>query len=204
MVTIMATDGSSLRDPLTSTGDTFICAGGYVIEVYDQDKLVFHKADVEYLGRSTSNKAEFTGLIRGLEEIKSKGIDERSPILIISDSEYVINCVTKWYQLWRSKEIKTGAHPKTKEGTPIKNYDIIKRAHSLFYSLINGATFLKIHSHIPKDSYRDEFKAFQKRNGYACSYELFTKFRLLNEQCDALVHNRAQDGKDGKVEFNLL
>lgn len=198
MVSIMATDGSSLRDDQTSTGDTFICAGGFVIEVYDQENLVYKNSDVEYLGRSTSNKAEFTGLIKGLEEIHSRGIDDYGSVLIISDSEYVINCVTKWYPTWREKEIRTGKRPMTKEGTPIKNYDLIRKAHDLFYSLRNGGTFLKIHSHMNKDSYMKEYKKFQKRNDYACSYTLFTKFRVLNEQCDALVHGRAQIGKDNE------
>ena len=198
MVTIMATDGSSLRDDQTSTGDTFICAGGFVLEVYDQDRIVYKNSDVEYLGRSTSNKAEFTGLIRGLEEIHSHGIDEKSPVLIVSDSEYVINCVTEWYSGWREKEIRTGKRPTTKEGTPIKNYDLIRKAYTLFYSLRNGGTFLKIHSHMNKNDYGKEYKKFKKRNNYACSYELFTKFRILNEQCDALVHGRAQIGKDNE------
>lgn len=191
MIVLLATDGSSLRDSKTSTGETFICAAGYVLEIYEHSNLIYSNSVSKSLGRSTSNKAEFTALIMGLEEIITKGYDQLSRVIIISDSEYVINCVTKWYYTWRKDKSGT---PKTSTGTPVKNFDLIQKAYLLFNSLLRGGTFVKIKSHMKVSEYEKEYKKFKIKNGNF-SYLIFDKFRTLNERVDDLVNTCAHKGE---------
>ncbi|KAK0702426.1 ribonuclease H-like domain-containing protein [Apiosordaria backusii] len=68
----------------------------------------------------TSQRAELTAIVRALQ-----ALDVDSPIEIRTDSQYAIDCVTKWCDVW----IKNGW--KTTEHMPVKNADLIKAIRAL-------------------------------------------------------------------------
>ena len=183
MVTIVATDGSAIRYKKSKTG--FQCAAGFVAETYSKKKLVKTRSEIRFLGDATNNIAEFTAFIMGLEAVVEE--KDSSHVIFIADSQYMIDCVTKWFYSWK-RQVDTGAvrFPKTANGTSVKNFGLITKAHNLFYSFPN-AKLLKIRSHINPNKFDVAYNEFLKRNQFECSYELWTKFRELNEKCDAMV-----------------
>ncbi|KAK4653994.1 hypothetical protein QC762_400220 [Podospora pseudocomata] len=68
----------------------------------------------------TNQRAELTAILRALQLV-----DLDSPIDIRTDSQYSIDCVTKWYVSWVKKGWKTAG------GTPVKNADLVKAIRDL-------------------------------------------------------------------------
>jgi len=65
--------------------------------------------------RQTNQRAELTAALRALETVP-KDRDMK----IVSDSEYMINCVTKWHVNWKKNGWKTSA------GKTVENRDLIE------------------------------------------------------------------------------
>lgn len=63
----------------------------------------------------TNQRAELMAMLRALDMVPSK-----QPVLIYSDSQYSINCVTQWAAGWKNKGWVTAA------GEKVKNQDIIR------------------------------------------------------------------------------
>ncbi|KAF3202390.1 hypothetical protein TWF191_002954 [Orbilia oligospora] len=70
--------------------------------------------------RATNNRAELSAILRAIE-IAPK----HREILIFTDSKYAIQCVTEWFQKWRSNGWQTAA------GKPVENQDIIEEILNL-------------------------------------------------------------------------
>ncbi|XP_036364736.1 ribonuclease H1 isoform X2 [Octopus sinensis] len=51
-------------------------------------------------GRQTNNRAEIYAAIRAVEQAKAKKI---SNLIIKTDSQFLINCITKWLEGWKKK-----------------------------------------------------------------------------------------------------
>ena len=112
------TDGSSKGNP---------GPGGYGIVMRYGDKV---KEYSEGFRRTTNNRMELLAVIKGLEKLKRYDI----PVIVYSDSKYVIDSITKgWVFNW----VKTGFRGK-------KNEDLWRRyldLHSKFdieYSWVKG------------------------------------------------------------------
>lgn len=112
------TDGSSKGNP---------GPGGYGIVMRYGDK---EKEYSEGFRRTTNNRMELLAVIKGLEKLKRYDI----PVIVYSDSKYVIDSITKgWVFNW----VKTGFRGK-------KNEDLWRRyldLHSKFdieYSWVKG------------------------------------------------------------------
>ncbi|KAF9056015.1 ribonuclease H-like domain-containing protein [Panaeolus papilionaceus] len=67
-------------------------------------------------GDQTNNRAELIAILRMLEETPISS----TPLLVKSDSQYSINCLTNWIFKWQSNGFRLG------DGSPIKNAGIIK------------------------------------------------------------------------------
>jgi len=67
----------------------------YGAVLYDEDGVVIHEASA-YLGTSTNNVAEWSGLIAGLEAALERGIDE---IEVRLDSELVVRQLSGAYRV---------------------------------------------------------------------------------------------------------
>ena len=112
------TDGACSGNPV---------AGGYGIVMRYGDK---EKEYSEGFRRTTNNRMELLAVIKGLEKLKRYDI----PVIVYSDSKYVIDSITKgWVFNW----VKTGFRGK-------KNEDLWRRyldLHSKFsieYSWVKG------------------------------------------------------------------
>jgi len=89
----MYTDGSSRGNP---------GPGGYGTILMWGDKV---KELSQGFRRTTNNRMELWAVIAGLEQLKRKDI----PVVIYSDSQYVVNAVEKgWLKTWIATDFKGG------------------------------------------------------------------------------------------------
>lgn len=63
-------------------------------------------------GKATNNRAEIQAPTEALKLLKKLGY---SKVKILTDSQFTINCMTKWISTWKKKNWKLAA------GGPVKN-----------------------------------------------------------------------------------
>ncbi len=86
---IIFTDGSSLGNPgVGGWGAVISLPEGMIIELGCGDK------------KTTNNRMELTGAIKALEYIA----DIKEEVILYTDSNYVINGITKWVDSWRAND----------------------------------------------------------------------------------------------------
>ena len=120
-------DGACLNNPGKS---------GSGLSIYsDNNKPILLYGDYKELG--TNNTAELNALYKALV-IASES--EATNITIFSDSQYSIDCVTKWAYGWKNKSW-------TKKGGEIKNLEIIKISHELYDTIKNKITVKHVKGH---------------------------------------------------------
>lgn len=74
------------------------------------------------LGCATNQTAELTAIYEGLVRGKTlMGSPSELRVCIFTDSEYAINCLTKWVAGWKKRDWKTA------EGKPVVHRDLIER-----------------------------------------------------------------------------
>lgn len=71
--------------------------------------------------RTTNNRMELLAAIKGLEEVRMRP----EPVLLYTDSTYVVNGATKWVAGWRRKGWRTS------EGGPVLNQELWERLDAL-------------------------------------------------------------------------
>jgi ribonuclease HI len=92
---------------------------------------------------TTNNRMELWAIIAGLEEIKNKNI----PVVVYSDSQYVVNSVTKgWLETWMKTNFKGGK----------KNPDLWKKYHALAKHFSVRMVWVKGHADNPYNNRCDE------------------------------------------------
>lgn len=74
------------------------------------------------IGEITNNRSELYAIISALESIKELNDTE---IYIYTDSEYSINCITKWVPGWLRNNWKT------RNNKPVKNKDLLLKLYNL-------------------------------------------------------------------------
>lgn len=107
---------------------------------------------------ATNNQMELTAVIRALEQITS----EASPVLIYTDSVYVIRGITQWIWGWQRKGWKTA------EGAIVANQDLWKRLVAVVTRCkARGTTldwrYVRGHSGIPGNERCDEIAVSYSR-----------------------------------------
>lgn len=90
--------------------------GGWGVVVYFDDGSVHELGDVSK--KTTNNRMEMQAAIAALEFVESSG--QNKPITLYTDSEYLINCVTKWVKGWKRKGWKKS------DGKPVLNQDLLE------------------------------------------------------------------------------
>ena len=100
------TDGSSRGNPGNGGYGAILLWGSHVKELSQGYK------------HTTNNRMELMGVIAGLEAIKKMEV----PVIVYSDSQYIVNAVEKgWLKNWIKTDFKGGK----------KNADLWKRYHAL-------------------------------------------------------------------------
>ncbi|WP_017314341.1 ribonuclease HI [Mastigocladopsis repens] len=95
--------------------------GGWGVVVYFSDGSIHEIGGAS--SRTTNNKMEMQAAIAALEFLKDSGQTE--PIPLYTDSEYLINCVTKWVRGWKKRGWKKA------DGSPVLNQDLLETLDDL-------------------------------------------------------------------------
>lgn len=114
--------------------------GGYgAVLMYGPHKKELSKG----FKHTTNNRMELWAIIAGLQEIKNRDI----PVIIYSDSQYVVNAVTKgWLETWIRTNFKGGK----------KNADLWKKYHELANHFSIKMVWVKGHADNPYNNRCDE------------------------------------------------
>ena len=107
------------------------------IGIYVKDKINFSE---KLFGKQTNQRAELYAILKAFQLIN---INSYKNIIIVSDSMYSINCITKWSKNW----IKNGWKDSNKKS--IKNKDLIEPIYSIYNQKTN-IIFKHIYSHTDK------------------------------------------------------
>lgn len=92
---------------------------------------------------STNQRAELFAIYVALILIK-KLIKDFDKVIIYTDSEYSIKCLTVWITTWEKNSWKTASNKS------VKNQDIIKPLHSILQKFKNKIEFIHVMSHTGK------------------------------------------------------
>ena len=98
--------------------------------------------------RPTNQLAELTAILNALE-IFSENIKDIK-LIIYTDSEYSIKCITRYCKLWSNNNWKK------KDGNPIKNLDTIRTIYNFYLNYMNNICFVHVKAHTKRtdrDSY---------------------------------------------------
>ena len=117
------TDGSSLNNGQKNKYQ----AGGIGIYFEDTKEMISEKLT----GKITNNIAELKACIKAIKEAIKRTDYNNNTIIIYSDSEYVINSITKWAVTWKKNDWKK--YDKKRKGkAEIKNKDLIVELYTLY------------------------------------------------------------------------
>jgi len=90
--------------------------GGWGTVIYFDDGSVHELGDASK--KTTNNRMEMQAAIAGLKFLQSSA--QNKPVTLYTDSEYLINCVTKWVKGWKRKGWKKS------DGKPVLNQDLLE------------------------------------------------------------------------------
>ncbi|MCG6137204.1 MAG: ribonuclease HI [Nostoc sp. LLA-1] len=100
--------------------------GGWGVVVYFHDGSIHEMGDAA--SYTTNNKMEMQAAIAALKFLETSG--QSQPITLYTDSEYLINCITKWIQGWKKKGWKKA------DGKPVQNQDLLETLDELNSRLV--------------------------------------------------------------------
>ena len=89
--------------------------GGWGVVVYFNDGSIHEMGDSS--PQTTNNRMEMQAAISALQFLKTT--EQRDSITLYTDSEYLINCITKWVGGWKKKGWKKS------NGKPVLNQDLL-------------------------------------------------------------------------------
>lgn len=105
MTITAAVDGSALGNPGPAGWSWVIADDAWAAGGWDQ---------------ATNNVGELTALARLLEDTAEAGLSDQD-LVVLADSQYVINSVTKWMPGWKRKGWKKA------DGQPVANRELMER-----------------------------------------------------------------------------
>ncbi|WGV28773.1 ribonuclease HI [Halotia branconii] len=101
--------------------------GGWGVVVYFNDGSIHEMGDAA--SHTTNNKMEMQAAIAALQFLNAS--KQTQPITLHTDSEYLINCVTKWVKGWKKKGWKKA------DGKPVQNQDLLEILDQLNTQQVN-------------------------------------------------------------------
>ena len=132
MIIDVFVDGSSINNGKRN------CKAGYGVFFPQAEYLNISQKINEKEVKVSNNVAEIIACIRAIE-ISVETFHDLEKLRIFSDSEYTINCVTKWCETWKKNNwVKY-------DKKPIKNLDLIKKLYD--YYLEYSIEFIHVRSH---------------------------------------------------------
>lgn len=90
--------------------------GGWGVVIYFTDGSTHEIGDA--FPQTTNNRMEMQAAIAALQFLKNSS--QTDPVTLYTDSEYLINCVTKWVKGWKKKGWKKS------DGSPVLNQDLLE------------------------------------------------------------------------------
>jgi len=142
------TDGSSLNNGQKNKYQS----GGIGIYIEDTKECISEKL----IGKITNNIAELKACIKGIQVIMNRENYNNEVIKIYSDSEYVINSITKWASTWIKNDWKK--YDKKRKGKyDIKNKDLIIELFNLYNKYPIHFIHTKAHTIKPIDTNTKEY-----------------------------------------------
>lgn len=94
---------------------------------------------------TTNNKMELTAVIKGLEALKKP-----TPVVITTDSRYVLEGITEWLPNWKKRNWKTAGKK------PVKNIELWQRLDELVSRYEIEWHWVKGHSGHPENELADQ------------------------------------------------
>lgn len=116
--------------------------GGWgVLLRYGKAEKKLHGGEAE----TTNNKMELTAVIRGLEALKKP-----SPVVITTDSRYVLEGITEWLPNWKKRNWKTANRKPVKNVELWQHLDELVSRHDIEWRWVKG------HSGHPENELADQ------------------------------------------------
>lgn len=117
---------------------------GYLLQHNNKEKLY---GEIEL--NSTNNQMELNSILKALQTINNK---EKWSLVVTSDSQYAINCITVWSKNWIKNDWKT------KENKPVKNDFYVKEILSTM-NKFKDVKFIHVNGHArhPENERVDEY-----------------------------------------------
>lgn len=132
--TYVYTDGSVFNNQRKESLETFGGIGAF-FGIDDERNI----SEPFYLFPITNNRTEIQAASRAIETFMTdkmmRGDKEKEKLVIMSDSEYMINLITKWINKWKLNMWKTA------NGKDVKNKDLI---YNLDHILNLYKSFVKV------------------------------------------------------------
>lgn len=158
------TDGSTINNGKKNASGGIGVYFGKNDERNISKKVIYSKKSV------TNNICELLAIKLGIEKILETTSNEKlktTNIIIYSDSEYSINCITKWSKNWEKNNWKGS------NGKPVKNKELIKYNYDYYKKYKIKFKHIRSHTKAPTDT---------------------AKYKLWygNEMADKLARNAAE------------
>jgi ribonuclease HI len=106
----------------------------------------------------TSQRMELIACIRGITETLEHELYDNNQIMILSDSMYTINSMTKWAYNWEKNNWKKS------DKTPVLNIDLIKELFQLTCENNIKYKHIKSHKKEPNNKLSDKWKHWYGNN----------------------------------------
>lgn len=158
------TDGSSLNNGRKNSRGAYAC-------VYPTLSAESFGRPLPSDGSQTNQTAELTGILEGVRTLKTISDVSSTVVRICTDSEYSINCLTKWITGWRKRDWKTA------EGKPVVHKVILEAILKELEGL-GGHQFVHVKAHTGGEDadskwndYADQLATKAAELGRAVKYE---------------------------------
>ncbi len=143
---VVYTDGSAIGNP---------GPGGYGAVIQEHPDRPVRELSGSY-GHTTNNRMEMTAVIKALQSLQGTG----SPVVVHSDSRYVVNALTKgWAKGWKKRGWKRS------NGQPALNPDLWEQLLFLVQSMDVKFVWVRGHSGNPLNERCDELANTAARKG---------------------------------------
>jgi ribonuclease HI len=186
------TDGSCLNNGKKSSI-------GSIGIYFDNDNINNISQIINDDNKITNQTMELLACIQALNTIKEKINNNELTTKIIyvyTDSTYVINCITKWYNSWQKNNWKTS------KGKDVENKELIEVLYNLKNENITIFKHVKAHQPEPNDKNSLEYKLWYGNN-IADKLATNASHQFLQENDNEKFIKKKINKKNVKQELNI-